>query len=683
MITAITALAIFLLLKKTISKQLHQQLEKLQEKSNKYSKLKQRVEKSRASTRIALTNTLKALDKHAVVVATDVTGRIISANDLFCQISGYTQEELLGQNHRIIKSGMHTKDFFKQMYHTIARGNTWSGEVCNRAKDGSLYWMVTTISAFLGEDGKPAGYISVRTDITKRKKNEQDLERYRTELEEMVSVKTHDLQQALLQADAANRAKSTFLANMSHEIRTPMNGVIGMLDVLQETSLTEHQQRMLKTISDSSFGLLGILNDILDYSKIEAGKLTIEHTATPLREIAESVTHLLCSTAQTRHITLTAFISPDLPREILSDPMRLRQILFNILSNALKFTCGKASNLGKVSLRIEPGVSIPGEPVILIRITDNGIGMSAEVVSQLFKPFKQADESTARRFGGTGLGLSICQKLVELMGGQIRVSSTPGAGSEFTVELPLQDSSNSKKPERKLRGISVLIAELSPQNAELVTAYCQAEGADILYVDRLTSPLPAQTVIITEHENARLPATLGVIKLVAYNHYAKRMTLATTPLIYNDLISLIAKVARLTPQPSAMLVESPAAKKHSTQRILLAEDNEINREVMQEQLHLLGYPCDTACDGAEAFALWQNGTYALLLTDCHMPNMDGFELTNAIRGEEKDTHLTIIAVTANAMMGEAERCCELGMNDYLSKPVRLEVLEEKLNKWLS
>jgi len=631
------------------------------------------------------------LDEHAIVTITDVDGNITYGNAKFAAISGYTPEEFLGKNHSLVKSGVHPPGFFKNMFESINRGQPWHVEVCNRAKDGHLYWTDTTFFAFRDAHGQPENYIAVCTEITQRKAAEQaqqlamsmltatlestsdgilvvdrqhrvalfnqrfvELWRVPSELQVMqdkdhflpyVAAQTlhpdqflakvqvlydtpeassHDIidladgrvfrrvshpqrigqevvgrvwsfadisefKRAEMAANAANQAKSKFLANMSHEIRTPMNGVIGMVDILQQTPLLPEQKRMLNTVAHSSQTLLHILNDILDYSKIEAGQLALEHIATPLREVADSVLQLMQSAASTQGVELSMEIAPDLPRAIYADPNRLRQVLLNLIGNAIKFSSRVAARSARVVLQVLPGSLDDGQPAVVLKVVDNGIGIRPEVLAKLFTPFTQADASTARQFGGTGLGLSICQRLVALMGGQITVCSTPDIGSEFAVALPLSEAPYA--------------LPLTPNQPHLVR--------------------PAPVV------------------------------------------------------PSA---DEAAA---SGRLILLAEDNETNRDVLREQLRLLGYAADVAVDGLAALALWRSGRYALLLTDCHMPQMDGFALTAAIRAEEPSgQHQPIIAVTANAMEGEALHCLASGMDDYLSKPLRLQELGAMLTKWL-
>ena len=508
------------------------------------------------------------IDEHAIVTIFGIDGRLTYGNRKFSEISGYTPEEFMGQDHRLVSSGQHPQEFFADMYQTITGGAVWRAEVCNRSKDGHLYWVDSTTAAFMDAQGHTREYIAVSTDITARKLAEQN-------------------------AHAANRAKSNFLANMSHEIRTPMNGVIGMVDILQQTTLNIAQRRMLDTIAKSSYALLSILNDILDFSKIEAGKLDVESIPTHLSEVAHGVVQLMETTAQTKAIALTLQVAPALPQWVLGDPNRLRQVLLNLLGNALKFTTSQPGHPGQVVLRLDVCSLDNGKPGVRFAVQDNGAGMHAEVLAKLFQPFTQADESTARKFGGTGLGLSITQGLVTLMGGVIKVCSTPGVGSEFAVLLPLLACEPGRVP------------FLTPINAP---------------------------------ESTQPPAAPSVAEAV--------------------------QDGRL---------------------ILLAEDNEINRDVIQEQLRLLGFACELAEDGAIALQKWQANPsrYALLLSDCHMPHLDGFGLTMAIRTQEPaSAHLPIIAITANAMQGEAERCREQGMDDYLCKPVRMQELAPMLAKWL-
>ena len=637
-----------------------------------------------------LQNRQFALDQHAIVSMTDLDGNIQYVNDRFCEVSHYARAELLGQNHRILNSGHHPAEMFADLWQTICQGQVWHGEILNRNKDGGHYWTVSTVVPLMGSDGLPAQYISIRTDTTQRKQAEDA-------------------------ANAANRAKSQFLANMSHEIRTPMNGVIGMVDVLQETALLPDQRQMLGTIQQSSMALLQILNDILDFSKIEAGKLEVESTPTNLRELAEGATQLMLSISGARSVELLVFVSPELPRWFLCDPARLRQVVLNLLGNAVKFSGTQQGKKAQVMLRVMPCTLAQGDPGVCLSVQDNGIGMGAEVVARLFEPFMQADESTARQFGGTGLGLSITQRLVELMHGRISVRSTLGEGSEFCVELPLLHCAAGRKlpPEPNLAGVWLIAMSYHPLAVELLPAYGQAAGATVTMVDDMAaartllqqSPercasavVLVNTHITTPTHELKLPSGVGVIRAVqrASDSFASDIRLFVLPTLYGDLILAIARASgrahavntgiatERSPRqpPTAPSVEDAA---RLNQLILLAEDNETNRNVIQQQLRLLGYACEVAQDGAIALQMWQANParYALLLSDCHMPHLDGFGLTKAIREQEPaGTRMRIIAATANAMQGEAQRCLERGMDDYLSKPMRMPELAATLEKWM-
>ena len=513
-------------------------------------------------------------------------------------------------------------------------------------------------------------------------------------------------------AHAANRAKSEFLANMSHEIRTPMNGVVGVADLLRETPLSAYQRRMVGTIHDSSLALLGILNDVLDYSKIEAGKLTIENIPTCLREVAEGAAQLMLSISTSKAAVLSVFVSPELPGWVLSDPTRLRQILLNLLGNAMKFSTGQSGRQGHVQLRVVPCTRHNGEAGLQMRVIDNGIGMTPEVLADLFLPFTQADESMARRYGGTGLGLSITKHLVELMDGKVSVTSSFGEGSEFSVELPLQatEAPRALSPEPDLTGLRLLCVMADSVSAEICVTYCRAAGAQVVSAPDLAAArsmlnqLPAGVscnvavfgIEVDDADPLDLPPTIKVVRLTRRDNEAALSgddAIPAEPLLYHDLIHRIAVAGGLLQAPNSpnhierrrrtRFDDHSDPARHGDQLILLAEDNETNQEVIFEQLRVLGCKAEIAKDGAVALEMWRSRHYALLLTDCHMPNMDGFQLTKAIRAEEPEgTRLPIIAITANAMQGEAQRCLAQGMDDYLAKPLRLDDLAAVLAKWM-
>ncbi len=580
--------------------------------------------------------------------------------------------------------------------------------------EGGTIWLRTSKIPLINTEGECFGVLGLYEDITERRAIAVELDQYRKDLEAKVAERTEDLNSARLQADSANRSKSEFLANMSHEIRTPMNGVVGMVDVLKQTAMSPEQTRMLNTIHKSSMTLLSILNDILDFSKIEAGKLAVETVPTPIRDVVESVAQLMVSLADDRRVDLSLFVDPALPTWVDGDPTRLRQVLLNLLSNGLKFS---APGEGKVLLSALPATSATGAPCLQLSVTDNGIGMDANTLDNLFQPFTQADASTMRKFGGTGLGLSITQRLVTMMGGSMTVTSTPQRGSRFSIELPLRaieaPAGQHLADIADLGGVSVLAVTPSTDCMTVFQVYLGSAGASVEVVADLAAARarmaqsPANTVLLldlAQQVDAAVTTEMlrdwgieqRVVRLVRRSRSGTEthvIEVRARPLIYHDLINGVAlacgrkvitdivlhKEGSL-PQRQAPSVEEARAQ---GRLILLAEDNEINRDVIAEQLRLLGYAAELANDGVVALHMWRSGDYALLLTDCHMPNMDGYELTEAIRkAEPAGTHLPIIAITANAMQGEAERCRERGMDDYLSKPLRMQELDDKLQRWL-
>ncbi|OFZ67318.1 MAG: hypothetical protein A2V79_07670 [Betaproteobacteria bacterium RBG_16_56_24] len=693
----------------------------------------------RVGLEMQLASTVFDVSSDAIII-TDSENRIIDVNAAFCEITGYSKEEALGQTPTILSSGIPSADFNPSITGIMMSGNPtrddaekyhalwerlketgrWSGEAWSRRKNGEIFAEWLTINTVKNSLGETTHHVAIFTDITEHKIKEAELEQHRHHLQEMIDERTLEVMQAKESAEIANRAKSEFLATMSHEIRTPMNGVVGMVDILQETRLTGDQHRMVRTIRESSIALLGILNDIMDFSKIEAGKLTIENIPTNLREVSEGVAELLAPVAAGRDIDLYVYVSPDTPAWILSDPVRLRQILFNLLGNALKFTHGEDAIHGnKVFLSVESFNPAGGCPGLRLRVIDNGIGMTPDTVAQLFQPFTQADSTTTRRFGGTGLGLSITKRLVDMLDGQIFVHSTPGAGSEFTVEIPLLKSGPGRKlpGEPDLTGVRVLAVTSDPVYEDILPAYLRCAGAETAVISdmegahRQLIESADGAVLVLDHSHSEdfstgneivLTDKARVVQLIRRSGigvHPKAVTVTVSPLLYHDLISGVAIAAglltvkdsvRKTDQRKRSRRIAPTVEEAVKigQLILLAEDNETNCEVIQEQLRLLGYASEAARDGRKALDMWRSGRYALLLTDYHMPYMDGYQLAEAIRQEESrnaepgGTRFPIIAVTANAMQGEEERCLENGMDDYLSKPLRLDKLGSLLAKWL-
>ncbi len=376
---------------------------------------RKRTEKDLRRAQSQLGAEKQALDQYAIVAETDAEGRLTYVNDMLTRISQYSREELLGQNARILNSGYYPNSFWEVLWKTISSGRNWHGELRNKAKDGSYYWVHSIVVPFPGPDGKPERYLSIQVPITELKEAEKELKA------------------ATEAAEAAGRAKADFLANMSHEIRTPMNAVIGMVQLLRGTELTPKQKEFADIACQAGDSLVGLINDILDFSKIEAGKLKIESMEFDPRATVHSVIEMLSGQAHAKDLLISAEISHDVPERLVGDPLRLRQVLINLVSNAIKF-----SDKGGVRVTVTRPDETASQARLQFEIQDTGIGMNPETQAKLFQAFSQGDTSVTRKYGGTGLGLAISRQLVGLMGGKIGVRSQPGQGSTFwfAVDFP-------------------------------------------------------------------------------------------------------------------------------------------------------------------------------------------------------------------------------------------------------
>ncbi len=445
-----------------------------------------------------------AIDKAAIVAVTDARGNIVHANSEFVRISGYSKEELIGQNHRLLSSGRHAKDFWMDMYRTVLRGDVWRGQVCNRAKGGREYWVDTAVCCTFDQNGRVHRFVAVRFDISKEKAHEANLLQHREELEwaaeqqsKLVEAletskaeleqKNAQLEKAVAAAKAAARTKSEFLANMSHEIRTPMTAILGYADLLAESgaAISGTNREYLGLIRRQGRHLLHLLNDILDLAKFEAGRMTLEQIPVDIRAVVEDAASLYAEKARAQGVLLGCRVEPDVPQLVTGDPTRLRQIITNLVSNAVKFT-----EKGTVDIRVEAD-DAPGPRSLRVSVSDTGIGIEPEHLPILFESFCQADSSTTRKFGGTGLGLGISKCLAVAMGGNIDVRSAPGAGSTFTLSVPLKTTGPQLRlarpdepragldPARSIQGLRVLVAEDSPDNVRLIEHYLATAGAAV------------------------------------------------------------------------------------------------------------------------------------------------------------------------------------------------------------
>jgi len=533
-----------------------------------------------------------------------------------------------------------------------------------------------------------------------------------SQMAKQLARSNEELKRARDEGLQAARAKSDFLAVMSHEIRTPLNGIIGMVDLLAETPLGPDQSDLVQTVSDSAEALLLILNDILDFSRLEAGKVELEERSFNVRELAESVLTLMAESAQESGLEIVCDIDVAAPQSIRGDPRRLRQVLTNLLGNAVKFTSEGEIRLGLTPLR-SPGCE---GCVLRFEVEDTGIGIGPDAQKRLFQPFAQADLSTTRSYGGTGLGLAICRKLVEAMGGDIGLRSEPGEGSLFWFSLPLSDPLEDLPPYRPERSresktaavvwarnprvARVLGNELAVRRIEAQLAASLEEAAELL-----EEPVRAVDLVVSEADGwrERLAALAGERPAIllqadhdqsAEDPGAGRRVRLGKPIRPTQLERALRAALQEAPQGQAETAAGspassggePDSQRRKAQTVLVVEDNAVNRKLASRIVERLGYLCDQAEDGLEALERCAERDYDTILLDCRMPRMDGYEFARALRRLEAEheagARVPIVALTANAMPGDQERCREAGMDAYLTKPVKQAEVKRLLDEIL-
>ncbi len=720
------------------------------------------------------------------IVITDLEGTIQYVNKTFTQVTGYTREEAIGKNPRILKSGILPKDFYEELWKTISSGKPWQGEFHNITKSGESFWEIASISPLFDRLGNITNYVARKENITYLKNIQEELrkseERNREILEaipdiivrlngkgEILDINlrekidevfpenerknarvyiSHTLQTGVMQvyeypverdnethyyearfivsgedevltiirniterikveqqiksareaAENANRAKSAFLATMSHEIRTPLHSISGFIELMKKTPLNETQKEYLHIIAQSAENLLRIINDVLDFSKIESGKMEIELISfDPFMEF-EPIFELFARRANEKNISFYPYIEPNLPRSIASDPLRIRQVLFNLLSNAIKFT----PKGGKIFVDIKPTQETAETIDIYFAVKDTGIGIPPHKREKIFESFTQADSSVTRKYGGTGLGLAISKNLVSLLGGSISLESTPGKGSTFSFIIPVKKvklerennlsmhaaayiytpgESDSDLTQLLLRYFSSLrinakiifrLPEISAQNGILFLVEPSAVQFDYSEIAPSLASIPVPMVLIKSRFTQDAANELLHVSKILYQpiSYSK---------LFNCVIEMLGDDHFIKEDASTSEKRFPG---RFTGSVLVAEDNQVNQKLIQLMLQEYGLSVELVNNGLDAYYQYLRKHYDLILMDVNMPVTDGIEATRMIRIHEKEHSLAripIIALTAQAMKGDREHFLESGMDGYLSKPIEIHKLEETLS----
>lgn len=632
------------------------------------------------------------------IVITDITGNVEYINPMFSEVTGYSREEILGKNLRILKSGKVDTETYKSMWEIISAGRNWKGTFYNRKRNGELYWDYSNISPIFDKEGKIKHFLATKEDISLRKQQEQEL------------------LTAKITAENANRTKSDFLAKMSHEIRTPMHGIIGLTDILLDQEFGADETSYLKVIKSSANNLMSLINDIFDFSRMESEEIELEIIPFKLAETIEEVSGFMAGKLETKNLKLNTRIDSSLPEILNGDQVRLRQIILNLTNNAIKFT-----NQGEVNISAKLLATNGKKIKLQVSVSDTGIGISKVGKQKLFQSFIQVDDTNSRKHGGTGLGLVISKKLIELMGGEIYVDSEVGKGSTFTFTVWLEESQNEMPSKTdanlKLTNLNILHVDGNKRTQDSFKQFfnkwkCSYHFAgtaqeafskmlELVGTNRMfnvvitSSKLPDSDAVIFANmlTNDKFIQDTKMILLAEDN-----FTLNIEEILELGYFDLVKSPYKITELQESLIKLSALFKHHNSKylshesdeeqlrkkSILLVEDNVVNQKVACVNLAKLKLDYEVADNGKIAIERFNQRNFDIVLMDIQMPVMDGFETTHAIRQIERDKGLRpsiIIALTANALRGDREKYLQAGMDEYLSKPFSPEDLTDVLKKF--